>query len=123
MSVLETLEKAKDLGRRIKRAKNDTLWMEHCLSVREKTLESKRKQLAELSKEVPELEKETSDRRAHLTKITAFLAKHEGSIDDVNEIEAVTAKMEKLVREIAALKDKLNEKIADHATRGNNQNT
>lgn len=123
MSVLGELEKAKELGRRIKKANNDVTWMEHCVEVRKNTLAQKKKQLTELIKEVPELEQEVQDREEHLTKIRGFLVKHGDALDDIKEIENVTAKMEKLVREIDNLKKKLTEKIEEHAAGRNNPPT
>jgi predicted nucleic acid-binding Zn-ribbon protein len=109
LGVIETLEKARDLAKRIKRAKNDLHWMSHNTETQEKILAVKIKQFEDLSKEIPSAQKFLKERREHLNKLTEFVAKHENSIGDADEIERVAAKIMKMTQEVEALKAKIEE--------------
>lgn len=109
LGVLETLEKARDLAKRIKRAKNDLHWMEINTEMQEKVLATKLKLFNELSKEIPAAQKTIADRKEHLAKLSVFVGKHENSIDDAAEIERVSAKIIQMTKEVEALKRKIEE--------------
>ena len=108
--VIETLEKARSLAARIKKAKNDLAWMTHNTDALDIILKQKVKLHLELSKEIPELTAKIADRREHLAKLDKFVDKHANSIENADEIERVAAKMTKLMSEVSALRQRMEEK-------------
>lgn len=116
LGITETLEKARALAARIKKAKNDLAWMSHHTDSLELILQQKTKLFNELQKDLPVLSAKIAERREHLAKLDKFVDKHSSSIENTEEIERVAIKMAKLMAEVSALRTKLETTAAANST-------